>query len=153
MILCTYLLYTSNACLWLTCCLKRREFSFYNLVMRQIASTQQPKQRQSRDEAFQICLQERNQQGGVRQLTHTRRLACFFFSLVFYVFRLESLWFGNWRNYMTELRHNGGSDTSCFYLADSHCFRYSKWWFSFFLSQLRWMLYNLVQSQFHWDIV
>lgn len=45
--------------------------------MHQIAPTHQPKQQQSQDEAFQICLQERNQQGSLRQLTHMHRLACF----------------------------------------------------------------------------
>lgn len=56
---------TCHGCLRLAYCIKRGKFSFFCSVLHQIACTQQPKQ-QSLDEAFQICLQGRNQQSGVR---------------------------------------------------------------------------------------
>lgn len=71
------LLYTSNAYGRHGYYIKRSEFSFSSLVMHQIAPTQQPKQQPTLDEAFQIFLQERSQQGSLRQPTHMHRLACF----------------------------------------------------------------------------
>lgn len=79
------LLCISNAYGRLGYCIKRREIGFTSLVMHQIAPTQQPKEQQTKDEAFQICLKERNQQGSLGQLIHTHRLACFL-SLAFVFF-------------------------------------------------------------------